>query len=417
MPHAPTRVGRAQYWWASAVRSADGKDTVVHTALRQYVASQYVSKGIAIVGASVIAVAPLALPPPQMPSVEVVAADVVRPVTVDVELTALVDLIAAVPAVGALMAQAAFQVLPLPAEFESFAMALANAGVPAVTETFKLFTETIPQTAQNLIATGQFAHLGVLAWNTAYLGVLTPVAPFVVAVIDALPMPIGTQNGVISEFLKLGLQTPAVTVATVLSYFAQIIDDGLSPIAALTGSLDAVSTGFTSALESIGKIVAALAGALPIADLAPPETMNQARTLAAAPDLPAADDTSAIASIVNSAPRDDTASAVAVKSATPTDTEEASTAPSTTETEPSEDDVTTNGATDLTDGNKAEPGDTVGESAGEGNDAPATEEDTTADEDAPGDQPETTAETSAGSNEGSVDDKESSAESESSVRG
>ncbi len=47
--------------------------------------------GIAIVGASVIAVAPVTVPPPELPSVEVVAADMVRSVTADVELTALVD--------------------------------------------------------------------------------------------------------------------------------------------------------------------------------------------------------------------------------------------------------------------------------------------------------------------------------------
>ena len=398
---------------ASAGRFADGKDTVVHTAVRQYVTRQYVTRGIAIVGASVIAAAPVTLPPPQLPSVEVVASDVVRSVTTDVELTALVDLIAVVPAVGALMAQAAFQVLPLPAEFEAFAMALANAGVPAVTETFKLFAETIPTTAQNLIATGQFAHLGVLVWNTAYLGLLTPVAPFVVAVIDALPMPIGTQNGVISEFLKLGLQIPAVTVSTVLSYFAQIVDDGLSPIAALSGSLDALSTGVTSALESIGKIVAALAGALPIADLAPPETMDQARTLATAPDVPDATDTSFLAATVNSS-LEDTAGTAAVDSSAPASTEEASTtSPNTESKDESEDGVTVNGATDLTDGNKAEPGDTLDDSAEEGTKAPTTAiEDTVAGEDAPGDQTEAPTEASTGSNEGSVGDKESSGESE-----
>ena len=378
----------------------------MHTALRPYATT-----GIALVGASVIAVAPVTVPPPELPSVEVVAADVVRSVTADVELTALVDLIAAVPTVAALVVQAAMQALPLPAEFESFAIALANAGVPAVTETFKLFTETIPATAQNLIATGQFAHLGVLAWNAVYLGVLTPVAPFVVAVIDALPMPIGTQNGVLNEFLKLGLQTPAVTVSTVLSYFAQIIDDGLSPLAALTGALDAVSTGITSVLESIGKIVAAFGGALPFADLAPPEALDQARATTVAADMPAVNDTSFVASSVNSSLQEDTANAVTVTvdASTSSSTEETATSMANTEVEaePSDDDVTVNGATDLTDGNKAEPGTTLDETAEEGNDAP-----TTATEDVSGDQTETTTDESTVSDEGSIDDNESSEQSE-----
>lgn len=382
----------------------------MHTGLRPYVTT-----GIAIVGASVIAVAPVTVPPPELPPVEVVAADVVRSMTVDVELTALVDLIAAVPAVGALVVQAALQVLPLPAEFESLALALANAGVPAVTETFKLFTETLPATAQTLIATGQFAHLGVLVWNTVYLGTLTPVAPFVVAVMDALPMPIGTQNGVLNEFLKLGLQIPAAAGSTVLSYFAQIIDDGLSPLAALSGAFDAISTGVASALESIGKIVAALAGALPIAALAPPETMGQARAMAAPTDMPAANDTSFVASSVNSSLQEDAAKAVTV-TVDANSAEETAAPPANTEVEEesSEDDVTANGATDLTDGNKAEPGTALDESAEEGDGAGTSvaEDDITAGEHAAGDLTETTTDTCTDSDEGSVDGKESSGESE-----
>ena len=159
----------------------------------------YVTTGIAIVGASVIAVAPVTAPPPALPTVEVVAADAVRTVTADVELTALVDLFAAFPQAAAQIVQVILQAVPLPAELESLAIALANAGVPAVTETFKLFTETIPTTAQNLIATGKFAHLPVLGVQAVILGVLTPPAQYLSALVQELPMPFGTPDGLIDE--------------------------------------------------------------------------------------------------------------------------------------------------------------------------------------------------------------------------
>lgn len=382
----------------SAERFADGKDTVVHTALRPFVTT-----GIAIVGASVIAVAPVTLPPPQSPSVEVVAADVVRSVSADVELTALADVLAAFPQAAAVAVQLVLQAVPLPAEFESLVAALANAGVPAVTETVKLFTETIPTTAQNMIATGKFAHLPVLAIQAVILGVVTPPAQYLSALVQELPLPFGTPDGLIDESFKLLFQTPTLAGLTILNLLADVFDSGLSPVAALSGMIDAISTAVTSAAESIGKIVAASSGALPFAALQQPEAPDNARTMALAADVPAADDTSFVAPSVNSSPPDDSVGTVAVESSALSSVEEAS------EDEPERDDVTTNGATDLTDGNKAEPGDTVDESAeaaAEAGDASttATVEDTTTAEDASADH----AATNTGSNEGSGADGEAS---------
>jgi hypothetical protein len=187
----------------------------MHTALRPYVTT-----GIAIVGASVIAVAPVTVPPPELPSVEVVAADVVRSVTADVELTALVDVLAAFPQAAAVIVQLVLQAVPLPAEFESLVMALANAGVPAVTETVKLFTETIPATAQTLIATGKFAHLPALAVQAVLLGVLTPPAQYLSALVQELPLPFGTPDGLIDESFKLLVQTPMLAGITILNFRA-----------------------------------------------------------------------------------------------------------------------------------------------------------------------------------------------------
>ena len=321
------------------------------TALRPYLTT-----GVAIVGASVIAVAPVTVAPPDLPAVEVAAADAVRTVTADVKLTALLDdLVAAVQ--------------------------------QSVTETIKLYTETLPATAANLISTGRFAHLAVLAVNTAYLTPLTIIAPFAVGFMQAIPKPFGTLDGVINESLKMIIQTPAVAGISILSLFASIIDDGLSPFDAVVGSIGYLTDAVTKTVESLEKIVATFAGALPIADLAPPQGLIQARqqTLPAPEETGSLDDPDVVPASVNSEGAGETVTVTVdtltaetggaedgtpVGSAQPEDDESAD--------EPQTgDDTTPDGGTDLPDGNQAEPG--VGEEEstdeGDGGSNPVTETD------------------------------------------
>lgn len=388
----------------------------------------YMTTGIAIVGASVIAVAPLSVPPQELSSIEVAAVDAVRSVTADFELAASwVDLIAAVPEAAALILQVALQPLPLPAEVESLAIALVKAAGPAVTETIKLWTETLPTTAQSLIAAGKFAHLAVLAANTVYAGTLLPIAPFALVLMEALPLPLGTQGGVLNEFLKLSIQTPFLAGTTVLTQLAQIIDDGLSPVAAALGTFDALSAAVTSAVESIGKIVAAFGGALPISALAAPEGVAERHTMAVATDMPAVNDTNIVTSSMNSFTQQGAADAVTVTVApTPLqDTEDPNTPPVNTGSDDESmadnqadeewqdsagDDVTSNGATDLSDGNMAQPGNTDDESADVDNGGANAAEDVTTVEDASGDETATTNDSSTESDDEPGDDGESSGE-------
>ncbi|HET6732909.1 hypothetical protein [Mycobacterium sp.] len=347
--------------------------------------------------------------------------------TAEVELTAsLVDLIAAVPEAAALILQAALQPLPLPAELKTFAIALVKAGGPAVTETVKLFTETLPASAQNLIAAGKFAHLVPLAANAVYLGTLTPIAPFLVAVLEALPLPIGTQGGALNEFFKLTIQTPFVAGTTVLTLLAEVIDDGLSPAAALSGAIDAISSAVTSAMESIEKIVVALGGALPINALAAPEALDEGRALAVAGDTPAVTDVNVFTSSVDTSTRhiavdavtvtvDPSLSGIAQDTSTPameagSEVESADTDESDNKPQDSTADVESpDGATDLSDGNMAEPGTTHDRSAGDDNDgSTSAAANNSATESAPGDQTATTNDSSTGSTEGSGDDGDSS---------
>jgi hypothetical protein len=335
----------------------------MHIALRPYMTT-----GIAIVGAGIIAVAPVTVPPPNMPTVKVAAVNAARSITADVELTASwVDILAAVPEAAGLILQVALQPVPLPAELEALAIALVKAGGPAITETVKLFTETLPTEAQNLIATGQFAHLAVLAANTVYLGTLTPIAPFAVAVMEALPLPIGQKGGVIDELLVLGIQTPFLAGVTILSLAADVIDNGLSPVDALAGSIGAVYTAVTASVASVNKIVSTLTKTLPIADLAPPEVMEQARATVA--ELPAPNDTNVVASSLNSSPQQSVADTVTVtiESSDDDDDGDSSEAPATND-DSADEDVTANGATDLSDGNMAEPAAADAESGNQTND-------------------------------------------------
>jgi hypothetical protein len=255
----------------------------------------------------------------------------------------------------------------------------------------------------------------VLAANTAYSGILTPIAPFAVVLMEALPLPIGTQGGALNEFLKLSIQTPFLAGTTVLTLLAQIVDDGLSPVAAALGTFDALSTAVTSAVESIGKIVAAFGGALPISALAAPEGVAEARTMAVATDMPAVNDTKIVTSSMNSPTQPAAADAVTV-TVTPTASAGSGEGSMTDnrsgeETQdPAVDDVTSNGATDLTDGNMAKPGNADDESADEDNGGDKANDDVTAVEGAADDQTAPTNDSSTGSDEGSGDDGESSGE-------
>jgi hypothetical protein len=383
---------------------------MIRTALRPYVTT-----GIAFVGASVIAVAPVTVPPPDLPAVDVAANSAVRSVTTDVELTAsLIDLIAAVPQAAALIVQVTLQAVPLPARLEALVIALANAGVPAVTETIKLFTETIPTSAQTFIAAGKFAHVPVLAVQAAYLAVLTPPAQFLSVLVQELPLPFGTPDGLIDETFKLVIQTPGLAGLTILGLLADVIDSGLSPVAALSGTIDALSTAFTSAAESVGKIVAALGGTLPLSVMAKAEGLDESRAMAAAPETPAVDDANMLTANVSSSTQQR-----GVETVTVTVDTSASPNPDHTGTPPADkasndesgEDVTSNGATDLSDGNMAEPGTATDDPAGEDEDGPAlaTEQETT-DEGASADPTTTTTDSSTGSNEGSGDDGNSAEE-------
>jgi hypothetical protein len=265
----------------------------------------------------------------------------------------------------------------LSADLGSLASALVDAIGPAVSETVKLFTQTIPATAQNMVATGKFAHLPVLVVNSVFLGIVTPVAPFLVALRDSLPLPIGTADGLINESYKLFVNAPVTTALTILGLMADVVDSGLSPTDAFLGSLNALSTGATSAVESIGKIVAAVTGGalpfsgLPFAATAAPEGSDNARTLAIAsrsavgsPDAP-----NVVPAGVNpSSPQYSTdtvtvtlstpAPAEGVKSedSAPTGAGESDHTSGGESPDSAGNGVTANGGTDMSDGNHVKPG-------------------------------------------------------------
>jgi hypothetical protein len=177
-------------------------------------------------------------------------------------------------------------------------------------------------------------------------------------------------------------------------------------------------------VESIGKIVGAFGGALPISALAAPEGVAEPRTMSIATDMPAVNDTNIVMSSMNSFTPQGAADAVTVTVApTPLqDVEEPNTPPVTTGSDDGSthedqsdeerqdsvgDDVTSNGATDLSDGNMAQPGNTADEPADEDNGGANAAEDATAVEGVSGDQTATTNDSSTGSDDESGDGESS----------
>lgn len=154
---------------------------------------------------------------------------------------------------------------------------LVAAGPIAVDEAVKLFTETLPKAVTGLVSTGRFAHLVSLAANVAYIAPLTMVAPFIVAVRDNLPLPLGTPDGVIDEAYALFIATPVLAAVTIFDLFASVIDDGLAPFDAVVGALNALSVAVESTVTSIHNIVGVLTGALPVVALKAPQEVARSQ--------------------------------------------------------------------------------------------------------------------------------------------
>jgi hypothetical protein len=331
--------------------------------------------GIAIVGASVIAVAPIAVPPPDMSTVEVAAVDTARTVSADVELTALLDaLIAAVPQAAEVTAQFFLQNLP--------------AGVTAA------------------LAEGRFARVLTIAAVVPAAALTVPLAPFITAFANELPLPLGTLDGVIRHGFLFANAVPSIFI-DVLSLAADVVDGVLSPADFPDAALGAITTRVSMAIESFQKIVAAIGGTLPLNGF-------QLQTLAVedeSPDVPFEPETTEFSSqSVSSASLSSPADTVTVTVdpqalGDPEHNEDGTPAGSPTEDDQSsdesqaEDNETANGGTDLTGGNRAEPGingeqESAVEDAGSG---AGTTDDTTAETAAADDTGGETTDSDAGS--------------------
>ncbi|SEH46104.1 hypothetical protein SAMN04489835_0058 [Mycolicibacterium rutilum] len=288
--------------------------------------------GLAVMSAGVIALSPLVVMPPQ-PPVDVAAVSTVRTVTADVELVAFADaLIAALPEVGQRLVEFA--------------------------------GSTLPQLIQAHVAAGEFAHLGVLALNIA-LGwpVIDALAPVLGVFESELPPPFGTSDGVVMSVYRLATVLPNL-IADLALEVAEVIDGVDTPGGLVPDLIQAVTLRVNNAVEYFQDLIGAFGVVLPIADLVPPEAVPQARQEVATPDvtdpLPAPDEFSLPAATVT------------VSTSTPDEVEpEATEAPV---ADDAEETTAPNGATDLSDGNRVEPGDVVDEPSDETDGADVVEE-------------------------------------------
>jgi hypothetical protein len=312
----------------------------MQTALRPYVTT-----GIAIVGASIIAAAPVTVPPPDLPAVEVVAVRSMRSVTADVELMGLAD-------------------------------ALTAALGQAVTSTIDWYTFQIPSRFLGHIAAGEFAHLPLLIAGIPAVSVWTPIAPFLQALMQELPMPIGTVDGMINQAAVLAIEVGLATPLGIGNLIANVFDSGMSPTVALSSSIGLINQAIALSIDAVGKIVAALSGALPIAALAVQEVPNEVQMLTAPEENEPVDDPNVVPHSVNSSDFQAHAETMTLTvdshardDADSTEADESKTSAG--------DGETPNGATDLSDGNKAEPGDTGAEQTGEDDDGSQVGNETT----------------------------------------
>lgn len=306
----------------------NSKGVLMQTALHPYVTT-----GIAIVGASIIVAAPVTVPPPDLPAVEVAAVDSVRSVTADVELTGLTD-------------------------------ALTAALGQAVTSTIDWYTFQIPSRFLGHIAAGEFAHLPLLIAGIPAVSALTPITPFLQALMQELPMPIGTVDGLISQAAVLAIEVGLATPLGIGNLVANVFDSGMSPAVALSSSIGLINQAIALSIDAVGKIVAALSGALPIAALAVQEAPNEVQMLTAPGESTPVDDPNVVPPSVNSSDLQAHVETVTLTVDSPAPDDADSTEAGESKTSPG-DGETPNGATDLSDGNKAEPGDTGAEQTGE----------------------------------------------------
>jgi hypothetical protein len=303
------------------------KRIIMHTALRPFMTT-----GIAIAGAGILVAAPVTVLPHGPQAVEVAApVAAVRQVTVDVELTALIDaLIVAMP--------------------------------EAVVGTAQFLFETVPGVVLADFAAGRFAHAVAIAILLPAVAYSVPLAPIVAAFASELPLPLGTFDGVLNQGLYLINSIPSIPVEVIL-LLAEVIDGNLSPADFPAAALNAITNRLNTAVQSFQQIIAAIGGALPLSTLAvSPQELPPFAVEEAPAESTHAENFSSNAAAV---PPDAPLNTVTLDVETAAAGHEASAASGPVESEPeseeqpldtADDDETPNGGTDLSDGNLAEPG-------------------------------------------------------------
>jgi hypothetical protein len=244
------------------------------------------------------------------------------------------------------------------------------------------------------LASGEFGHAAAITIAAITVGYSLPWGPLVSAAANELPLPLGTFDGVLWQGLAVINAIPSIPI-DVLVLAASVIDGVSSPADFPAAALNAATTRITAGLEALQNIIAAIGGALPLNAL-------EFQTLAVEEEHPAAQidlgtaelSSQSISSVTLGAPEGTAGTkSVTVDASAPADINEndGTTPGEAGESETlSEDesetaageDETPNGATDLSDGNMAQPGTSDSESTGDdetGMNAD-TEPDTTSDE-------------------------------------
>jgi hypothetical protein len=370
-----------------------------------------VTTGIALVGAGVIAVTPVTAPPPELhlPAVTLTANPVV-----DAYRQLLQNTWTDLQAVGS---QAWNQGLPILEQLLINTRSNLDIVAKVPPEMFNALKYSVQQIRPTLDTAGTQLQAGQVgeAINTLWSGlVINPLVGVAFPLLNTLQIPVNMAKTfarvveALPTAILLGVGLPVLSTMTAvvnsLGVVAQGLYDGITTGnlgAVLTTVLTAPATVIGGALNgdpdtgTVGLINGLIAGILnarqtiadamapppaPLAKTAGPATLATAAatdlpastaatvTLETAPTAPAATDTKAAEGTKAEATQPQTTEPATTEASGETGTKVAEASPVEIKTEPVEDkapSTSTNGATDLSDGNKVTPGDKVGDTVGQ----------------------------------------------------
>lgn len=190
--------------------------------------------GVALVSVGAIAIAPITITPPRLAATQVVTCTDVAAQAVAVELAGF-------------------------SEDMSLALSQTWNFYPVLLEALA------PLLMINALINKQLASLVPITAYIATYAVTGPIEILAGPFVKNLPLPLGTNDGVIYNAVELVKAAPTLLVS-LLQAPAGVLDRKLTLQEAVDAATNAIATAFTSSTEALQKIAEALGGVVPVAE-------------------------------------------------------------------------------------------------------------------------------------------------------